>query len=192
MAGSVATKARGERLSGLAGSWRIDPEHTTMGFSVRHMMITTVRGRFDDFEGTFSLAGTGLSGARASITTRSINTGNSERDGHLRSNDFLGADHYPTISFVATGAEITGPERARVSGDLTIKGVTRPVELDVSFEGFVPRDWKGRPRLSLRAATSINRRDFGVNWNQVLETGGVLVADKVDIELDIAALREDG
>ena len=144
----------------------IDAEHSSAGFKVRHMMISTVRGHFDDIEGAFSLAPDGSLEAAATIKAKSINTGNRERDEHLRTNDFLGADTYPEMTFVASGIELKSADRGLVAGDLTIKGTTRPVTLEVELNGYTPRDWKGRPRLSLTATTTINRRDFGVNWNR--------------------------
>ena len=176
-------------LAEIEGRWAVDPEHSDLGFSVRHMMISTVRGRFDDFEGSFEFLGGGSLEASLSIATKSINTGNAERDKHLRTNDFLATERYPHITYRASEIEIVDAEHARVAGDLTVRGVTRPVILDVSLNGYVPADWKGRPRLSLTARATINRKDFGVSWNQVLESGGVLVGDKIELDLEIAAIR---
>ncbi|MDQ3987555.1 MAG: YceI family protein [Actinomycetota bacterium] len=176
-------------LAEIEGRWAVDPEHSALGFSVRHMMISTVRGRFDDFEGSFELLGDGSLDASLSIATKSINTGNAERDTHLRTNDFLATERYPHIAFRATAIDILNEDHARVAGDLTVRGVTRPVILDVGLNGYVPADWKGRPRLSLTAKATINRKDFGVSWNQVLESGGVLVGDKIELDLEIAAIR---
>jgi polyisoprenoid-binding protein YceI len=176
-------------LDVIKGRWTIDPEHTALGFSVRHMMISTVRGRFDDFEGSFGLLDDGSFEATLRIATKSINTGNRERDAHLRTNDFLATDRYSHTTFRGTDIEILDPEHARVIGDLTIRGVTHPVVLEARLNGYVPADWKGRPRLSLTLKTTINRKDYGVNWNQLLESGGVLIGDKIELDLEIAALR---
>lgn len=188
---SRTDEQRGDVLAEIAGRWAVDPEHSALGFSVRHMMISTVRGRFDDFEGSFELLGDGSLEASLSIATKSLNTGNAERDKHLRTNDFLATERYPHITYRATAVEILDPNHARVEGDLTVRGVTRPVILDVNLNGYVPADWKGRPRLSLTATGTINRKDFGVSWNQVLESGGVLVGDKIALDLEIAAIRSE-
>lgn len=180
-----------DQLRELVGRWNIDGEHSAVTFAVRHMMVSTVRGRFDDFVGASEVRADGSVDASASIRTQSISTGNSERDDHLRTNEFLATDVHPEITFVATGIERLDAEGGRLAGELTIKNVTRPVSLDVALNGFVASDWKGRPRVSLTARTSINRKDFGVNWNQVLEAGGVLISEKVEIEMDIAATREE-
>lgn len=170
------------------GRWVLDAGHSNVGFAARHMMISTVRGRFDDVAGSFQVDDSTVAG-EIRIQAASISTGNADRDGHLRTGDFLEAESYPEIVFVATSFDLLDESRARVRGELTIKDVTRPVELAAEFNGFTPVDVFGNPRLSMTLSGMINRKDYGVNWNKALETGGVLVGDDVRLELEVAAVR---
>ena len=185
---AMATEAAA--IEDLLGEWSIDPEHSAVGFSVCHMMISTVRGRFDDVEGSFHLRSpeAGIAG-RVRIGTPSISTGNRERDEHLRTNEFLEVATYPDIVFEPNELRILSDRAARVAGELTIKAVTRRIELAVVFNGFAPNDPWGKQRVSLTLAGTINRKEFGVAWNRTLETGGVLIGDDIKLELEVAATR---
>lgn len=174
----------------LTGTYVIDPQHSRLGFVARHAMVTKVRGQFDEFEGTVSIDGTepSRSSARLRITVASIDTRLRVRDDHLRSNDFLGAQEHPYITFATTAVEPLTEATFRVTGDLTIKGTTRPVTLVLEHTGAAT-DPDGDRRLGFEGRTTINRRDWGVNWNATLEAGGVLVSEAVILELDISAVR---
>lgn len=172
--------------------WRVDPAHTNVEFAVKHMMISTVRGRFAEVDGTVRTDEANPANARVeiSIKTSSIDTRVPDRDAHLRSPDFLEADKYPEITFRSTRIEPTGDKKFRVSGDLTIHGVTRPVVLDATEEGRGKDPWGGE-RLGFSATTTIDRREYGLQWNQALEHGGWLVGHDVKIHVDIELLRQD-
>ncbi len=174
------------------GTWVIDPVHSFAEFSVKHMMVATAKGRFTTLEGTLQLdqANPANSSVVASIDIASIDTGEPKRDAHLRSADFFDVEKYPTIRFKSTRVERTGDDRAKVYGDLTIRDVTRPVVLDTELEGIVEKDGYGKTRAAFTATTEINRKDFGVNWNAALETGGVALGDRVKITLHIAAVTQ--
>ena len=169
-------------------SWKIDPSHSAVQFSVRHMMISTVRGEFDRFSGEvgFDEANPAATTVDVQIEADSINTRDAKRDGHLRSADFFDAEHYPTLHFKSTRVEVKDDTHARLIGDLTIRGVTHEVALDVEYVGQARSPW-GVTSAGFSAVTRINRKDWGLNWNQALETGGVLVGDeiKIDIELEL-------
>src|SRR5215216_283671 len=168
-------------------TWSIDGAHSIAEFAVKHMMISTVKGRFRDLSGTIEIdeARPENSSVEAAIQTASIDTGVEQRDAHLRSGDFFDADAFPTIAFRSTRVERTAGDEWNVYGDLTLHGVTRTVVLDLEFEGETIDAW-GKRRAAFTATTSINRRDFGLNWNGVIEAGGVVVQDKVKITLHIA------
>jgi len=176
-------------VDGLSGSYTLDPTHTRIGFSARHAMVTTVRGSFDEFEGSavVDAANPGSSSAKVSINAASINTGQADRDGHLRSGDFLDVETFPELTFVATGAERADATSWIVTGDLTIKGVTHPVTVDFEYAGTAT-DPFGNLRVGFEGSTTINRKDWGLTWNAALETGGVLVSDKIKLELDVSAI----
>jgi polyisoprenoid-binding protein YceI len=180
------------QLAELTGTYTLDKDHTRLGFVARHAMVTKVRGAFQEFDGTIEIDGDEpeKSSARVVIQAKSITTGNDQRDGHLRSNDFLALDEYPEITFVSTGIEKVGDVEYKLNGDLTVRGVTRPVTLDVEYTG--QSEFQDKVRLGFEARTVLNRKDFGVNWNLALETGGFLVSDKVTLELDIEAVRVSG
>jgi polyisoprenoid-binding protein YceI len=169
-----------------AGTYVIDPSHTEVGFSVRHAGISKVRGKFEKFEGKLEVAeNLAESSAIVTIDASSINTGDANRDGHLRSADFWDAENKPTWTFVSSGLEGDG-EEFTLKGDLTINGVTKPVALDAEFNGAVT-DPFGAKRIGFSASTEISRKEFGLTWNAALEAGGVLVGDKVKILLEVEA-----
>jgi polyisoprenoid-binding protein YceI len=170
------------------GEWVFDKPHTNLMFVARYAMLTKVRGRFGDFEGTIHVTEKPEdSSVELSIDAASITTDNDTRDNHLRSGDFLDLENHPTITFRSTKIELLGDDRLRVTGDLTIRGVTREVVLDAEYVG-VGKDAYGRTRVAFSARTEIDRDDFGVSWNMALETGGLLVGKRVQIELEVQAL----
>ena len=172
------------------GSWKIDPSHSSVGFSVRHLGVAKVRGRFADFDGTVHVAERPEdSSVAVEIQAASIDTRDANRDGHLLSGDFFDVERYPTLTFRSNGVHHRGSDHWTVDGELTIRGVTRPVALDVNFEGSARDPWGGE-RAAFTASTDVDREDFGLTWNQTLETGGVLVGKKVRIELEIELIKE--
>jgi polyisoprenoid-binding protein YceI len=173
-------------------TWAIDSVHSNVEFSVKHMMISTVKGQFSELEGAinFDQNDPGSSYVEASIDTASITTFNEQRDQHLRTNDFFNAEEHRTITFKSNQVETVNENRFEVHGDLTIRDVTKPVVLDTEYEGHIV-DAFGQNRVSFTATTEISRSEFGVNWNAALETGGVVVGDKVKITLYIAAVLQD-
>jgi polyisoprenoid-binding protein YceI len=170
-------------------SWLIDNAHTHVGFSVKHMMVTTVRGQFKEYRGQVALDPKDFTRSRfeGAIEVASIDTGNADRDNHLRSNDFFDAPSHPRIEFESTHIEAKADGEYIVHGDLTIRGVTKPVALDVEFHGTSKNPW-GKTVAGLSARATINRKDFGVNFNAILETGGVAVGEKVKLEVDVEAV----
>jgi polyisoprenoid-binding protein YceI len=171
-------------------TWQLDALHSSIGFSVKHLMIATVKGSFAKYEVSFSGNEENLSTAalRATIDTASVSTGNEQRDGHLRSPDFFDAEKFPEITFV--GKKIVGDAFGdfKLIGDLTIHGVTKEVVLDATFEGRARDPW-GNSRLGYTAKGKINRTDFGLNWNQALEAGGVLVSEEVKISIEASFVK---
>lgn len=176
-------------LTNLSGVYTLDPAHTEIGFVARHAMVTKVRGSFSEFEGTAS-TGAGLTDASINLTVQvaSVRSGNADRDAHLRSADFFDVEKYPTITFAST--EVTSPSAdvLHVVGDLTIKDVTRPVTIDFEFEGAA-QDPFGNERVGLSGSVEVNRKDFGLEWNAALETGGVLVSEKVTLNFEVSAIK---
>ncbi len=172
-------------------TWTIDPAHSHVGFSVRHMMISTVKGRFGEISGTIVLDDDDLSASsvEAALGVGSIDTREPQRDAHLRSADFFDAAQFPTITFKSRRVAASTPGTLAVTGDLTIKGVTREVVLEVIEEGRGKDPWGGE-RAGFTAHTTINRRDYGLTYNQVLETGGVLVGEEIKISLDVELIRQ--
>jgi polyisoprenoid-binding protein YceI len=170
--------------------WEIDPAHSTVEFAVKHMMVTTVKGRFKDVSGRIEVDDDNPLASRVSATiqTASIDTGQEQRDTHLRSADFFDAAQYPTITFVSKSVEQLGDDHYKVTGDLTTHGVTREVPLDVTFEGEI-HDMQGKRRASYSMTTTINRKDFGLNWNVALESGGWLVSDAVKIAIEVEVIE---
>ncbi len=176
-------------LTALSGTYVLDNSHTEIGWTARHAMVTKVRGSFTDFEGT-AVTGANLEGAKIDVTIQaaSIDTGNADRANHLRSGDFFDVENYPTITFAST--EVTGAgETLHVVGDLTIKDVTRPVEIDFDYEGGAV-DPFGNERVGLSGAVQVNRKDFGLVWNAALETGGVLVSENVNLVFEVSAIKQ--
>ncbi len=169
--------------------WNLDPTHSGIHFSVRHMVIAKVRGRFGAFTGTLELDPRDLSSAKVEveIDPSSIDTGVADRDAHLRSADFFDVERFPTARFVGARMEPVGGDRYRLHGALTIRDVTREVALDVEHLGASKDPW-GNDRVAFAGKVSIDRRDFGLKWNQALEAGGVLVGERVDLELEVQAV----
>ena len=170
--------------------WNIDTVHSGINFTIRHMVVSKVRGRFTKYAGRVTLDDADLtrSAVEATIDASSIDTGTPQRDTHLRSPDFLDVERYPEIRFRGTRIHKLGDDRYHLAGDLTIRDVTRPILLDVEYGGRAKDPW-GNERIGFIAKTSLDRKDFGLHWNQVLEAGGVLVGDRVDIELEVQAVR---
>ncbi len=173
----------------ISGDYTIDPTHTRLGFSTRHAMVTTVRGQFTDFAGTAHVdaANPAASNVQLTIQTASIDTGVADRDGHLRSADFFDADNNKEITFSSTKVERDGADWV-ITGDLSIKGETKPVTITFEPTGSA-RDPFGNLRIGFEGGTTINRKDWGLTWNAALETGGVLVSEKVKLEFDVSAIR---
>ena len=174
----------------LTSTYAIDPTHSRIGFVARHAMVTKVRGSFNEFEGSgyFDAEDPSASRLQLTIQAASIDTRNADRDGHLKSNDFFDMETYPTISFASTAVEQIGDSDYRVTGDLTIKGVTKPVTVDFEYTG-TSVDPYGNTRLGLEGSTTVNRKQWGVSWNAALETGGVLVGEKINLEFEVSAIR---
>jgi polyisoprenoid-binding protein YceI len=166
------------------GAWTLDASHTTAAFVARHMMVTKVRGHFDRLSGRVQIGETPEdSSVEVTLDAASIFSGDQRRDDHLRSPDFLDVETYPTITFRSTSVKQTGPSSLTVSGDLTIRDQTRPVDLHVEFEGVERAPW-GTTVAGFSATAEINREDWGMTWNAALETGGVLVGKKVTLEIE--------
>jgi len=177
--------------SALSGTWVVDPTHSRIGFVARHAMVTKVRGSFADFTATAELdfEDPSRSSATVEISAASIDTGQPQRDEHLRTNDFFDVPSFPTWTFTSTSVEVTTDDQFVLHGDLTIKGTTRPVSIDVEHTGTAT-DAYGNLRAGFEGRATINRKDFGVAWNAPLEAGGVLVSDKIVLELDVSAIRQ--
>jgi polyisoprenoid-binding protein YceI len=172
-----------------ATDWKIDGSHTNVGFSVSHI-FTSVQGRFDRFDGTvvFDPKEPESAVVRATVEAASINTNNAKRDKHLRSDDFFDVEKHPTLSFESTGGVTEMKDnRGKLAGNLTIHGVTKPVVFDVTFRGQGKDPW-GNVRAGFAARLDINRKDYGLNWNEVLETGGLLVGEEVEIQIDVEGI----
>ena len=175
-----------------ADTWQIDPPHTNVEFTVRHMMISNVKGQFEKTSGTIKTNGNDPTTAKidATIDATSINTRVDKRDAHLKSPAFLDVDKFPTITFKSTKVESEGANKWKVTGDLTLHGVTKPVVLEVEGSGAPISDPMGNTRAGASATTKISRKDFGLTWNQPLETGGVMVGDEVAISIDLEAIKK--
>jgi polyisoprenoid-binding protein YceI len=178
-------------LSTTSGTWVIDPTHTVIGFTVRHAMVAKVRGRFNEFSGSFTLDGDNPSASRAEITiqTASFDTQNTERDTHVRSADFLDVENYPTMTFTSTKVDVTGPNTFTVTGDLTIRGTTKSVPVTFELLGTSKDPWGGT-RIGFDGEGEINRKEYNLTWNVALETGGVLVSENVKLTLDVEAVKQ--
>jgi len=173
-----------------ATAWKIDTAHSTIEFAVKHMMFTTVKGRFTDVSGTIEFDEDDPAGGRADIVigAASVDSRDAQRDAHLRSADFFDVEQYPTLAFRSTTIE-GNAQQFKLSGDLTIHGITRPITLDVAFQGSGKDPWGGE-RAGYTATGTLNRKDFGLTWNAALETGGFLVGDEVKIAIDLQLIRE--
>lgn len=177
-------------LGQLTGDYTIDAAHSRLGFVARHAMVTKVRGQFTDVEGELHLDGHNPenSSGTVRIKTASISTQQEDRDSHLRTGDFFDVENHPEITFRSRSVQPRGSDTFTVSGDLTIRGATKPVDFDLEFTGLA-KDPFGNLRAGLEGSTTINRKDWGLSWNAALETGGWLVSDKITIELDVSAIK---
>lgn len=186
----VSTRAVNGLTLPSTGTFVLDKSHTEVGFIARHLMVSKVRGRFTDFEGTIVVADDpSESSVEVIIQAASINTNDENRDKHVRTNDFLSVDEFPALTFRSTKVELSSGGDWKVNGDLTVRGVTRPIVLDVQFEGVIQDPW-GNQRLGFTASGEIDRNDFGVSFNAVLETGGFVVSPKVKLEIEAEAVRQ--
>ncbi len=172
-----------------AGTWKVDPVHSSVEFQVKHLGIATVKGQFTEFEGTLEVAPEGAS-AYGTVKTASVNTREPQRDEHLRSADFFEVDKYPEIGFHSTAIRPTGEDEFEIDGDLSIHGITRPVTLKGTLEGIEPEDHQGNTRVGVSATGQINRSDFEMRFNAALGSGNVVVSDKVKILVDVSAVKE--
>jgi polyisoprenoid-binding protein YceI len=177
----------------LTGNYVVDQIHSQIGFVTRHAMVAKVRGTFDEFEATAHLDAEDptKSTVKVVIQAASVDTRNEQRDAHLRSNDFFDMANYPEITFESTAVEQIDDEHYKLTGDLTIKGVTRPVTIDFAFLGSAT-DPYGNLRVGFEGGVQVNRKDWGVNWNAALEAGGVMVSEKVTLEFEISAIKLAG
>ncbi|MBO1753961.1 YceI family protein [Allobranchiibius sp. CTAmp26] len=177
-------------LKELNGTYTLDPAHSEVGFVARHAMVTKVRGSFKDIEGTASTS-TGLQDAKINLTIQvaSVDTRDENRDGHLRTNDFFDAEKFPTITFNSTEVSAADDDTLRVVGDLTIKETTKSVTIDFDYNGAA-KDPFGNERIGFEGSTTLTRSEYGVNFNAALETGGVLVSDKITLQIEISAIKQ--
>ena len=178
-------------LAATTGTWEIDPTHSTIGFVARHAMVAKVRGGFSDFTGTLNLDGEDPAKSSASLTivASSFSTNNPERDAHVKSADFLDVDQFPTLTFVSKAVTQKDDDEVVVTGDLTIHGVTKPVDVKFELLGTSQDPWGGT-RIGFEGKAEISRKEFGLVWNVALETGGVLVGDTIKLELDVEAVKK--
>ncbi|KND42349.1 YceI family protein [Streptomyces stelliscabiei] len=192
-AATATTSAVNPGLAALTGDYTIDASHTTIGFTARHAMVTNVKGGFLDFTGSLHLDGSDPSRSTASIDVKmdSIDTGNADRDGHLKSADFFKTEEFPTMTFRSTEAVALGGDDYRITGDLSILGTTRPLTIGLEFNGAA-KDPFGNERVGFEGKAEILRSEWGLTWNAALETGGVLVSDKIKLTFDISAIRNAG
>ncbi|MFJ8870726.1 YceI family protein [Streptomyces sp. NPDC102473] len=181
------------RLAALTGEWMIDPAHSRIGFSVRHAMVTTVRGAFLEYESSLYFDGRDPARSRAeiSLAAGSVDTGVEQRDAHVVGRDFLNAAKHPRISFVSTAVQLIGKDVYRMTGGLTIRGITNPVVLDLTYIGYVT-DPFGYERVGFDGTTTINRSDWGLTYNARLAEGGAMVSERLRLQFDIAAIRTPG
>ena len=175
-----------------AGQWRFDPTHTRIGFSTRHAMVTKVRGAFNDFEGVITVDPENPERSKVELTVKvaSIDTRNADRDQHLRTNDFFDAPQFPEITFVSSRVDQVDEGHFIVSGDVTIRGVTKEISIPIDFIG-VERDPMGNLRAGFEGSRRIDRQDFGLEWNTALDSGGVLVSDKITLEFEVSAIKTE-
>jgi polyisoprenoid-binding protein YceI len=177
-------------IQDVTGDYQLDPAHTRIYFVARHAMITSVRGYFHDFEGRLHLDADDPTASTASVTVKvaGIDTGQEQRDAHLRSPDFFDVETYPDITFVSTGVDPVDDETYRLTGDLSIRDQTRPVTLEITYNGSA-KDPFGNLRAGFEGKGTVNRKDWGLTWNAVLETGGIMISDKIRIEVDVSAVK---
>lgn len=187
---AAVTTAPFADLAHLTGEYTIDPTHSEVGFSVRHAMVTTVRGQFAEYEGKLQLDGSKPANSSAEVTIKvvSIDTNQTQRDEHLRTGDFFDAATYPEIRFRSSSAEQVDDETYRMHGDLTIKDTTKPVSIDFTYNGSAT-DPYGNLRVGFEGSTTVNRSDWGLTYNAALEGGGVLISEKVKLTFDISAIK---
>lgn len=173
-----------------AGTFTVDPSHSHVGFVARHAMVTKVRGSFNEFSATATFDPSDLAATKAevSVDVASIDTRSEQRDGHLKSGDFFDVETFPKLTFASTSVEQTDEETLRVTGDLTIKDTTKPITIDFTFTGAAT-DPFGNERVGFEGSVVVNRKDWNLTWNAALETGGVLVSDKVTLEFDLSAIK---
>lgn len=174
-------------LSDLSGTYLIDPDHSRIGFVARHAMVTKVRGSFNEFEGQASANGGDVK-VNVTIQAASLDTRSEQRDGHVKGEDFLDVEKFPTITFASTSSQIDG-ETLNLTGDLTIKDTTTSITIPFEFDGEA-KDPFGNDRVGFEGSTQINRKDYGITWNAALETGGVLVSDKITLEFEVSAIKQ--
>ena len=186
---TVGTAEAETPVADLTGDYTIDPAHTRLGFSTRHAMVTTVRGAFTDFSGTAHIDSANPAGSTVSLTIAagSVDTGAADRDGHLKSGDFFDVETFPSLTFVSTSVERDGEDWS-ITGDLTIKDVTKAITIVFEAAGTAT-DPFGNVRAGFEGSTTINRKDWGLTWNAALETGGVLVSEKIKLDFDISAIK---
>lgn len=178
-------------LTNAQTTWKIDRAHSNLDFSVRYMMLSNVRGTYTDFDAVLIQHNDDFSGSKVEVSVNaiSVNTQNNDRDNHLRSDDFFDVENHPELTFVSREFEKTGDKAYRILGDLTIRGTTRPVELDAELVGIID-DPRGFRRAAFSGSTTINRNDFGVQWNRVLDAGGFVVGDNVNITINVQFIEE--
>ncbi|WP_110207688.1 YceI family protein [Nocardioides daejeonensis] len=178
-----------QAIEDITGDYTIDAAHTQIGFQARHAMVTNVRGAFKEFEGTAHIDAANPANSKVDLTiaVNSVDTGVADRDGHLASADFFDVEQFPTITFTSTSVERDGDDWA-ITGDLTIKGTTKPVTIDFEFVGSA-QDPFGNTRVGFEGEVAVNRKDWGLTWNAALETGGVLVSEKVKLKFDVSAIK---
>jgi polyisoprenoid-binding protein YceI len=177
-------------LTDLSGTYSVDVSHSRLGFQARHAMVTNVRGHFEQFEGTATLdqSDPAKSSAEVTVQVASITTSNQQRDDHLRSGDFFDVATHPAMTFRSTSIQRTGDDTYQVSGDLTIRDVTKPVTVDLEFTGAAKDPW-GQTRIGFEGSAVLNRKDWGLVWNTALETGGVLVSEKIKIDVELSLVK---
>jgi polyisoprenoid-binding protein YceI len=171
------------------GTWTVDPAHSSVEFSVKHLGIATVRGAFNEFEGSFEVGDDGSARARGTVQTASIDTNEDKRDAHLRSEDFFHAEVHPELSFESTEIRALDEDSFVIHGELTMRGVTKPIVLEAELQGTELDPW-GNERVALAASGQLNRGDWGLTWNQALGSGNMLVSDRVKLSLDISAVKQ--
>jgi polyisoprenoid-binding protein YceI len=181
-----------ETKSHLTGTYAIDPVHSRIGFAVRHAMVSKIRGSFNEFDGSGFFDADNPSNSQLQLTIKvdSIDTRNADRDAHLRTNDFFDMENHPEITFTSTSVESAGDDAFLVTGDLTVRGVTKPITLDFEYTGAAT-DMFGNNRVGFEGKTEVNRKDWGMVWNANLDAGGVMVGDKVTLDFEVEAVRSD-